>query len=221
MPGKLIVFEGADGVGKSTQVQRTYEYLIGHLGHRGVVLSKDLGGSLLGEELRRIMCEVAPPRYLAPGVIDLLFLAGHIQNWRTVVFPAICNRKIVVSDRWWLSQFAYSVAREHDADVQDLYAQKRGDWPDLTIFLHGHPETLMKRANARADVRMHQGQKTWNDVGKQRMVQDKYFALYSAKPGWTPVSVDDKDVEQVWGEVKAVVDEFLHSQGLRYAEDGR
>ena len=212
MSGALIVFEGIDGCGKTTQVFRAVTYLQGLLGADAVERSKDLGGSALGEALRKIMYEVCPPRDAAPGVVDLLFLAGHLQNWHELVKPWLAQDKIVISDRWWLSQFAYTVARDYDPDVQKLYEVKHGAWPDLTIFLHGDSRTLLERANARPDVETHQRRKSWNDADKQRRVRDRYFELYSGRPGWTPISVDFKDEEKVWQEVRRAIDGLLQER---------
>ena len=209
MSGIFIIFEGIDGCGKTTQVDRAVEYLRGRFGTNAVKRTKDLGGSALGEHLRMIMYGPVPPKDMAPGVLDLLFLAGHIQNWHELVKPWLAQGKIVVSDRWWLSQFAYTIARDFDPDVQRLYAVKRGAWPDLAIFLHGDPATLVGRANFRSDVQEHQAQKPWNDAEKQAKVRDEYFRLYSGMSGWTPINVDGKDVDQVWAEVKVAIDDSL------------
>ena len=209
MIGRLIVFEGIDGVGKTSMFDRTISHLQMKLGPENVEQSKDLGGSLLGEELRRIIYGPVPPKDLAHGVIDLLFLAGHIQNWLTRVQPWLREGKTVVSDRWWLSQFAYTVARDFDTDVQDLYFKKKGDWPGLTIFLYGDPGTVLARANSRVDSETHQYKKVWNDPGKQQRVLDKYFELYKDKPGFYPVRVDGRTEEKVWTIVKYAVDQYI------------
>lgn len=204
--GIFLIFEGIDGAGKTTQVNRTVAYLRSRFGIDQVETTKDLGGSLLGESLRKIMYEVVPPKDMAPGVLDLLFLAGHVQNWFTLVKPWMAEGKIVVSDRWWLSQFAYAAGREYSPDVMELYHKLKGDWPDLAIFLYGDPRIMLKRANARADAGVHQHRKAWNDAEKQVRVGQKYFDLYSRMKGWFPICVDGKDEEQVWIEVQHAVD---------------
>jgi thymidylate kinase len=139
-------------------------------------------------------------------------LAGHLQNWHELVKPWLAQDKVVVSDRWWLSQFTYTVARDYDPDVQKLYEVKHGAWPDLTIFLYGDSRTLLERANARPDAETHQRRKSWNDADKQRRVRDRYFDLYSGRPGWTPICVDFKDEERVWQEVRRAIDQLLQER---------
>lgn len=197
-----MVLEGIDGAGKTTQVARVVDYLCQLLGDDKVVRTQDLGGSPLGESLKKIMYEVVPPRDMAPCVLDLVFLAGHVQNWHKLVKPAMDEGKVVVSDRWWLSQFAYARGREHDDDAMELYDKKKGAWPNLTIFLYGDPAVLLGRANARPDSGSHQKQKDWNKVDAQSRVICAYFELYQHRPGWSPILVDDLSIDQVWSEVK-------------------
>jgi dTMP kinase len=209
--GKLIAIEGTDGVGKTTQFNRIRMYLGGGptpglFEPKDVAFSKDLGGSKLGEELRRIMYEVVPTKDMAHGVVDLLFLAGHVQNWKTRIEPWLKEGKIVVSDRWWLSQFAYGPYRGWHPKVARLYDEMKGAWPDLTIFLYGDPYEMLKRANARADSATHQSQKAWNDADKQSNVLAEYFKLYGGRPGWCPINVGGKGIDAVWEEVRAAID---------------
>lgn len=206
MSGIFIVFEGIDGCGKTTQVNRALLYLRLKFGLDAVKATKDLGGSLLGEELRKIMYEKVPPKDMAPGVLDLIFLAGHVQNWKTLVEPWLAEDKIVVSDRWWPSQFAYGPERGWDERVAELYEEMRGPWPDLCIFLYGDPHALLARANARPNAEVHQRRKAWNDPEKQMRVGQRYFDLYGHKPGWSPICVDGKSEEQVWIEVQHYLD---------------
>ena len=70
MSGTFIVFEGIDGCGKTTQVNRALLYLRQKFGCEQVRATKDLGGSLLGGELRKIVYEKVLPKDMAPGVLD-------------------------------------------------------------------------------------------------------------------------------------------------------
>jgi dTMP kinase len=204
--GTFIVFEGIDGVGKTTQVNRAVEYLRSKFGVDQVEATKDLGGSLLGEELRKIMYEKVPPKDMAPGVLDLIFLAGHVQNWKMLVEPWLDEGKVVVSDRWHFSQFAYGPERGWDERVAWLYNQMKGCWPNLTIFLYGDPRVVLARANARADAGVHQHRKAWNDPEKQLRIGQRYLDLYAERSGWWTIDVDGKDEEQVWTEVQHAID---------------
>lgn len=208
MTGKFVVIEGIDGVGKTTQINRAIKHYSEILGDQ-LVSTKDLGGSKLGEALREILYKVVPSSDMAFGVLDLLFLAGHVQNWHTLVKPAISTGKFVISDRWWFSQFAYGPVRGAHPDVEDTYTKMKGGWPDLLIYMHGDPYELVARANARADANVHQKKKTWNDAELQLRVHQKYIELFSRYKGFCSICVDEKNPDDVWQEIKEAIDDLL------------
>jgi dTMP kinase len=93
--GLLIVFEGIDGSGKSTQVRR----LAQTLDRRGVpsCVTKEPGGTSLGVELRSLLLN--PEIDLARGAELFLFLADRAQHVKEILKPALSEGKIVLSDR--------------------------------------------------------------------------------------------------------------------------
>ena len=204
----LIVFEGIDGTGKGVQLKRTIEYLKNMLGEDKVVQSKDPGGTKLGTAIRRVMYEEVPTIEMTPGVVDLLFLASHLQNWQTVVWPALVAGKVVVSDRWWYSQAAYMTQRYVPTPIADAYMQCHGTSADLLLFLHGDTVTMVNRARNR-ETETHQSSKAWNDHDMLRKIQDQYTEQFSDSPEWWPICVDDKDPDQVWHDVKHAIDEKM------------
>lgn len=206
MSGLFIVVESQDGGGKGTMTPRIIEHLSGKFGHDRVVQTKEPGGTPLGEEIREILFQSIGIKNLALGVVDCLFLASHLQNWRTIVEPALRAGKIVVSDRWFYSQFAYATQREVPEHIAAAYENHHGIDADLLLFLHGSAKTLLTRANSRT-TETHQGAKPWNEIDVQERVRQAYVDLFSHKPSFHPVCVDGKDVEHVWLEVRAMVDE--------------
>lgn len=205
MSGTLIAVESQDGGGKGTMVPRIVEHLRGRLGEHAVVQTKEPGGTPLGDQLRNLLFNGVGMATMAPGVLDLLFLASHLQNCRDVVWPALADGRTVVTDRWWTSQFAYATQRFVPPSIATAYHECRGPDPDLLIFLHGDSHTLLSRANSRT-LEDHQAGKPWNDCSTQDRVRQAYFDLFSVKPCWRPVCVDGKDIEQVWAEVRDLVD---------------
>lgn len=212
--GAFIVVEGVDGCGKTSQVKRIGDYLEDLLGPSQVVRTKDLGGSLLGECLREIMYHKVPPKDMARGVLDLIFLAGHVQNWHTLVEPALIEGKVVVSDRFFYSQMAYGPYRNAHPDAQEAYHRMHGGHANLLLFLSGDPKVLFDRANARSDAAVHQHRKAWNYVDVQENIRDEYRKLYSKLPEWCEVAVDKMTEEQVWTVVKWHVDKLLMERGV-------
>jgi dTMP kinase len=143
--GRLVVLEGADGVGKTTQVER----LIAHLRERGIdaVSLREPGGTPLGERIRAILLDLS-----GAGVNDraelLLFLAARAQLVPEVTRELTAGRTVVL-DRFFLSTYAYQIAGRGlpEEDVRRINAfATLGRVPDLTVVLALPPEDARARA---------------------------------------------------------------------------
>jgi dTMP kinase len=143
--GRLVVLEGADGVGKTTQVER----LIGQLRERGInaVSLREPGGTPLGERIRAILLDLS-----GAGVNDraelLLFLAARAQLVPEVTRELAAGRTVVL-DRFFLSTYAYQIAGRGlpEEDVRRINAfATLGRVPDLTVVLALPPEDARARA---------------------------------------------------------------------------
>ena len=210
----LIVLEGIDGCGKTTVARK----LAGRMRDLGfdVVESKDPGGTPLGEAVRAIvMDKEIGSKAMAPGVVDLMFLASHVQNWRMVVEPALKAGKVVVSDRWWYSQDAYSLIREVPVPIKAAYDDCHGKDADLLILLHGDVKRLVDRARQRL-LETHQANKAWNDYDVLAKVQQKYFTQNQQRDEFREVCVDGKDQEQVFNEVCSIAGHGINQYQMRY-----
>lgn len=204
------MFEGIDGTGKGAQIALAEKYLLSK--GLDVIRSKDPGGTPLGQAIRDIMYKIVPTKDLSTGVVDLLFLASHLQNWQTVVMPALLGGKTVISDRWWYSQEAYGTERDVPASINRAYEQLQGQPADLMIFLHSTDvKMVVDRARAR-ETETHQSAKTWNDYDKLDRIQQAYCSMYSNCPEWWPISVCGKDIDQVWVEVQIAIDFTLSTK---------
>lgn len=202
------MFEGIDGTGKGTQIKKAKEYLEAKLGPDSVVCTKDPGGTKLGACIRRIIYEEVPTRELAPGVVDTLFLASHLQNWLTVVKPAIAAGKTIVCDRWWYSQAAYMTQREVPRGIAQAYMDEHGDDPDLMILLHGDVQTMVGRARRREDE-THQSAKAWDQIETLSNIQSEYFKMCFGRLEYWPICIDDLGPDEVWALVQNAIDTVL------------
>lgn len=147
--GRLLVFEGAEGVGKSTQIA----LLLDALGGSGVAhLSlREPGGTALGDEIRRLLLDPARDD-VAARAEALLFMASRAQLVEREIAPALARGDVVVLDRFFLSTYAYQIAGRGlpEAEVRQANAFATGGLaPDLTIFLELPPAEGMARADAR------------------------------------------------------------------------
>ena len=146
---EFITFEGGEGCGKSTQVQR----LKAALERKGisVLLTREPGGTRLAEQIRSLLKDETedPPCDRAEL---LLFLAARAQLVKNVIRPALAAGTWVVSDRFSDSTIAYQgygrglplgIVREANDFACD------GLKPDLTLLLDVDPETARERMRGR------------------------------------------------------------------------
>jgi dTMP kinase len=132
--GRLIVLEGAEGVGKSTQLARLAEHLK-QQGRRAVVV-REPGGTPLGEAVRHLVLD--PGGDVGARAEALLFMASRAQLVERVIGPALARGELVLADRFFLSTYAYQIGAR-GLPEEDVVAANRlatgGLVPDLTILL--------------------------------------------------------------------------------------
>jgi len=133
-PGRLIVLEGAEGVGKSTQLAKLAEHLA--RAGRPPVVVREPGGTPLGEAIRGLLLD--PGGDVGARAEALLFMASRAQLVERVIEPALARGELVIADRFFLSTYAYQIGARGLPD-EDVAAANRlatgGLVPDLTVLL--------------------------------------------------------------------------------------
>ena len=150
--GRFITFEGGEGCGKSTQVKRLKAAL--EAAGIEVLLTREPGGTVLSEEIRRLIKDQDDDPPCDRSEL-LLFLAARAQLVREVIRPALAAGKWVVSDRFSDSTKAYQgygrgLPLDVIAAVNDFACE--GLRPDLTVLLDVSPETARARMRRREDA---------------------------------------------------------------------
>jgi dTMP kinase len=146
--GGLVVFEGAEGVGKSTQV----DLLLRRLQDAGIaaVSFREPGGTAVGDRIREIL--LRPGNEISPATEALLFMASRAELCEREIAPAIAAGKIVVLDRFFLSTYAYQIVGR-GLDEEDVRRANRlatgGLVPDLTVLLDYPVRSGLERASGR------------------------------------------------------------------------
>jgi dTMP kinase len=102
-PGFFISFEGIDGAGKSTHIESFAKLLQGSFPYRKVVITREPGGTPLGEQLRTLLLDV--PMNLETEA--LLMFAARREHLAQIIQPALQAGNIVISDRFTDASFAY------------------------------------------------------------------------------------------------------------------
>jgi dTMP kinase len=137
--GYLIAFEGGDGAGKSTQVQRLAEWLT-ERGHE-VVVTREPGATPVGRRLREVLLDVGNTG-LSPRAEALLYAADRAQHVHAVIRPALRRGAVVITDRYVDSSIAYQGAGRalSAAEVERLsHWATQGLLPALTVLLDVAP----------------------------------------------------------------------------------
>lgn len=176
--GLWITIEGADGVGKGTQVARVADALRGQ--GREVLTTREPGGTEVGQRLRDIVLHHRGE--IAPRAEALLFAADRAQHIAMLVRPALAAGTTVVQDRYLDSSVAYQGAsRALGADeVRDLslWATEQA-LPDVTILLDLDPATAAERVAG--DGRPFDRLEAEGQAFQQR-VREAYLAAAAADP---------------------------------------
>jgi dTMP kinase len=134
--GKYIVIEGADGTGKSTQLELLEQYLKDQ-GHE-VLVVQEPGGDPLSDKLRDIIKDGSLAR--DPWTNVLLFTAARRSVWLQTIKPALDNGKWVIAARNYISTVAYQGYGE-GVDIQNILDYTRDNVsdaymsPDLVVVL--------------------------------------------------------------------------------------
>lgn len=145
----FITFEGIDGSGKTTQAELLAEHLRGE--GREVVLTREPGGTELGERIRELLLGGGP---VSPWAEAALFAAARAQLVAEVIRPALDRGADVVCDRYLDSSLAYQgIARDLGIDrVLELNLPAiSGLLPDRTFLILIDPEEAARRSGADPD----------------------------------------------------------------------
>jgi dTMP kinase len=185
----FITFEGIEGSGKSTQLQRVASFL--RESGRTVVTTKEPGGTQIADRIRAIVLD--SKNVIDPIAEVLLFAASRRQNTIEVIRPATDRGEIVLCDRYTDSTLAYQgFGRLINLDqLRTLNRWATGDLdPDLTLIFDlpedaGLSRAMRRNSNATAD----EGRFEAEDVRFHRRVREGYLAL--AKENTTRYAVID------------------------------
>jgi dTMP kinase len=143
--GLLIVIEGIDGTGKSTQARHLAEWLVAQ--GREVVLSREPTDGPWGAQLR---ASAATGR-LSPEDELRYFLNDRRQHVAETISPALAAGKVVILDRYYFSTMAYQGARGFDpAEIRRLNEQF-APVPDLLLILDIDVDMALQRIGSRGD----------------------------------------------------------------------
>lgn len=148
--GRLVVLEGSEGAGKTTQLRLLTERLRSE-GFEVLPL-REPGGTPLSDAIRAVLLD--PSQHIAPAAEALLFMASRAQLVRDEIDPALDRGVVVLMDRFFLSTYAYQIdgrgLPENEVRSANALAVS-GLVPDLTIVLQIAAVAGLERVTARGE----------------------------------------------------------------------
>ena len=218
MRGHFITFEGGEGAGKSTQIQRLAKRL--RKDGQTVLVTREPGGSPGAEAVRHVVLSGAA-KTLGPEMEAILFAAARSDNVEQVIKPALEAGTTVLCDRFMDSSRVYQGV-SGGVDLEFILSMERavteGARPDLTLIFDIPVELGLARA---AEV--------WADDGPDRFESEELEMHEQRRQGFLEIAEDEPDrcvvidasqsLEDVSAAVDAAVTEYLERKQAAQDDD--
>ena len=206
--GKFITFEGGEGSGKSTHIQRLVRRL--HTAGAETFVTREPGGTALGEEIRHLLLHHRGGGIMSSETELLLFAAARAQLVREQIAPALQAGQVVVCDRFLDSTTVYQGAARR-LEPEAVAAVNRlavGDCvPDLTFILDVPVEVSQDRVRSRGEGKADRIERENSDFF--RRVREGYLALAQAEPHRIAVVDSTRPTDEVEAAIWNTVNERL------------
>lgn len=159
-PPKLVVFEGVDGVGKTTLADALARYYR-HVFPQLPVSSGSFPGAMLGTlgewvyRLHHGEIEGFSPESIAPPALQLLHVAAHVDGILSWISPALENGHVIL-DRYWWSTYAYARTSMASNDAWALVAAEHPFWQKLPFPIIFYVTRTVSLKGDEIDARRHE-----------------------------------------------------------------
>ncbi len=200
MEGKFISFEGVDGAGKSTHLEQVAQFLRNK--GRQVVLTREPGGTDLGERLRDLLLNRGA---MHPDTEALLMFAARREHVEQVIKPALARGDWVISDRFTDASYAYQcggrgIAEQRLKQLEDWVLQ--GFKPDLTLVFDVPTEVAaLRRRHAREPDRFEQEARDFF-----QRVRDAYLTRARQEPGRIKIINADQPIAAIQRDLTRILE---------------
>ena len=204
MSGLFITFEGVEGSGKSTQIQRLADRIKSEDSNVDILLTREPGGTDSAESIRQLLVTGRADKWRAATEAMLMSASRH-EHVEHVIRPAIASGAIVVCDRFYDSTRVYQgiVGGVPEADIEALNNLACGNLvPDLTILLDMDVDEGLRRADGRetAETRFES-----KGVEFHRKVRSGFLELAARHSGRFVVIDAGREIDLVTSDIEAAV----------------
>ena len=177
----FISFEGPDGAGKTTALEKLLP-LLKERTDKEVVLSREPGGSIIAEKIRKIILDIHDEE-MDPRTEALLYAAARRQHLVDAVLPALEEGKVMLSDRFVDSSIAYQgggrqIGTKEVGEINDFAID--GHLPDLTVYFDVTPDVGLSRIRKDHEGAMDRLEK--EALSFHQRVYDSYMEIVKNNP---------------------------------------
>jgi dTMP kinase len=202
--GLFITFEGGEGAGKSTMIEKACDYF--HAQGRAVLMTREPGGTPLAEEIRELILGKKFPELCAKSELLLVF-AARAQHLHELIVPALEQGKVVLCDRFTDASWAYQGGgRGQPAEFIAILEQGvQGPLqPDLTLLLDLPVAVGLQRMASRGEAdRIEQ-----ESLEFFERVRVTYLQRAQQFPRRFRVIDASRDVAGVWADIRHALESF-------------
>lgn len=205
--GGFVVIEGLDGSGQSTQAALLRDFF-SEKGLQVVLTKEPTIRSRAGKKIRQILDKKIKT---TPKKLQELFIQDRKEHLENIIIPALEKGKMVISDRYFFSTFAYGAADGLSLE-QLIKMNSNFLLPDLTFFLKVSPEVCLKRIQKRGEP---------NTLFEKREKLARVWKVYKILPRKIKnvrLIEGERPIEEVFSQIKKIVlSQFPNlKQGGRY-----
>jgi dTMP kinase len=210
----FITFEGVEGSGKTTQIQRLKKYLT----QKGIPckVTREPGGCPIGEKVRKILLN-PDHREMVPTTELLLYEAARAQHVKEVIKPFLKKGGVILCDRFSDATLAYQgYGRRIDLKwIERLnHLSSQGIRPDVTFLLDCPSDVGLNRALQRNRTLKQEREERFEreEIPFHQRVRKGYLAIAKKEPRRVKVIDTREGEERVFEKIRKIVDNLIEKK---------
>ena len=214
--GKFVTVEGVDGAGKTTNIEFIYQLL--EQAGLEVLLTREPGGTKLGEDLRNLILDGHEHNIDAVAELLLIF-AARAQHLAEVIEPALSKGAWVLCDRFTDATFAYQgggrgLSTAHIQTLETLVQDSLR--PDVTLLLDVDIDTGLARSNRRNSGQPDRFER--EQLAFKQRVRDTYLSLAAQHRERVHVIDASLELPEVQRQIRQIMQPYLQTYVDRSVE---